>query len=327
MTLKLNVKPREFHIAGGFAIARGRRTHAHVVEVTLSEGPYRGYGECIPYPRYGESVEGVCASIQNMASKLSSGLGRLSLQELMPAGAARFALDAALWDLQAKQSGTSVASLLGLDPLKPVVTAFTISVGSPQKMGEDAAKAAHRPLLKVKLAGDDDGERIKAVRSAAPKSNLIVDANEAWCEQTLHENMRACQEAGVGLIEQPLPAGEDHILANIEHLVPICADESLHTSADLPMLKSRYSAVNIKLDKTGGLTEALKLMADAKSMGFTTMVGCMLGSSLAMAPAFMLAQKADYVDLDGPLLLSEDRANGFHFEGSLMHPPSPHLWG
>ncbi|MTI19235.1 dipeptide epimerase [Rhodobacteraceae bacterium RKSG542] len=325
--MKLTVEAQEFPIEGGFTISRGTRTHAKVVVATVSEGDVVGRGECVPYPRYGESVEGVAADIEKMANAVSGGLTPQALQQLMPAGAARCALDSALWDFTAKKQGTTVAQLLGIAPLKSVTTAFTISVGTPEKMAADAAKAAHRPLLKVKLAGDGDVDRITAVRAVAPNSRLIVDANEAWTEANLEANMRACFEAGVGLVEQPLPADNDAILGDVEHLIPICADESLHTSKDLEHLRGRYSAVNIKMDKTGGLTEAMILARKAKEMDFVVMVGCMLGTSLGMAPAFHVAQEATFVDLDGPLLLSKDRDPGFTFDGSIMMPPPPALWG
>ncbi len=236
-------------------------------------------------------------------------------------------MDCALWDLTAKRQSTTVAELVGIKSQRILETAYTISVGTPEKMSEDAAKAASRPLLKVKLAGDGDVERIAAVRQAAPNSKLIVDANEGWSESNLEANIKACQQAGVGLVEQPLAAGKDAVLAEVEHLIPICADESLHTSKDLESLRDRYSAINIKIDKTGGLTEGLKLLRKAEEMDYVIMVGCMLATSLAMAPAMLLAQNADFVDLDGPLLLAKDRDHAIQFEGSLMHPPSPQLWG
>lgn len=327
MTCRLSIEAEIFPIAGSFTIARGSRTEINVVTASLTQDGHIGRGECVPYPRYGESVESVTAQIEAARAAIEAGLTLEELQSLIPAGAARNAVDCALWDLTAKRQSTTVAELIGLKSQRILETAYTISVGTPEKMAQDAAKAASRPLLKVKLAGDGDVERIAAVRQAAPNSKLIVDANEGWSEVNLEANIKACQQAGVGLVEQPLPAGKDAILAEVEHLIPICADESLHTSADLESLRNRYSAINIKIDKTGGLTEGLKLLRKAEEMDYVIMVGCMLATSLAMAPAMLLAQNADYVDLDGPLLLAKDREHAIRFEGSLMHPPSPQLWG
>jgi L-alanine-DL-glutamate epimerase-like enolase superfamily enzyme len=327
MTVTLEVATDSWPIEGGFTIARGSRTHANVVVATLTEGPHRGRGECVPYARYGETVEGVMADIERLKADIERGLDRAGLQAAMPAGAARNALDCAFWDLEAKRGNTTAAALAGLGPLAAPVTAFTISLGTPEKMAADTAKAASRPLLKVKLGGEGDPERIAAVRAAAPAARLIVDANEAWSQESFARNMAACVAAGVELIEQPLPSDADACLAGLERPVPVCADESLHTSADLERLAPLYDAVNIKLDKTGGLTEALKLLAEARARDFRVMVGCMLGTSLAMAPAVLVAQGADYVDLDAPLLLAKDREPGLVFEGSTLMPPAPELWG
>lgn len=305
MTCRLSIEAETFPIAGSFTIARGSRTEVNVVAAILKQDGFVGRGECVPYPRYGESVESVSQQIMAAQSAIEAGVSLEELQRLMPAGAARNAVDCALWDLTAKRQTTTVAKLAGINTQKVLETAYTISVGTPEKMAADAAKAASRPLLKVKLAGDGDVERIAAVRQAAPNSRLIVDANEGWSQSNLEANIKACQDAGVGLVEQPLPAGKDGILAEIEHLIPICADESLHTSADLESLRNRYSAINIKIDKTGGLTEGLKLLRKAEEMDYVIMVGCMLATSLAMAPAMLLAQNADFVDLDGPLLLAK----------------------
>ncbi|KZK83767.1 L-Ala-D/L-Glu epimerase [Pseudovibrio sp. W64] len=327
MTCRLSIEAETFPIAGSFTIARGSRTEVNVLTATLTKDGHTGRGECVPYPRYGESVESVTAQIEAVRGAIEAGVSIEELQSLMPAGAARNAVDCALWDLTAKRQSSTVAELVGIKSQRILETAYTISVGTPEKMATDAAKAASRPLLKVKLAGDGDVERIAAVRQAAPNSKLIVDANEGWSEDNLEANIKACQQAGVGLVEQPLPAGKDGILAEVEHLIPICADESLHTSADLESLRNRYSAINIKIDKTGGLTEGLKLLRKAEEMDYVIMVGCMLATSLAMAPAMLLAQNAEFVDLDGPLLLAKDRDHAIRFEGSLMHPPSPELWG
>ncbi|MHC5652778.1 N-acetyl-D-Glu racemase DgcA [Stappia sp. ICDLI1TA098] len=327
MTVTLEVATDSWPIEGGFTIARGSRTHANVVVATLREGAHAGRGECVPYARYGETVEGVMDDIARLAPEIARGLDRAGLQQAMPAGAARNALDSAFWDLEAKRGGTTAAALAGLAEPRAQITAFTISLGTPEKMAADAAKAASRPLLKVKLGGEGDDARIAAVRAAAPQARLIVDANEAWTEALFARNMAACQEAGVELIEQPLPSSADGALATLERPIPVCADESLHTSADLERLAPLYDAVNIKLDKTGGLTEALVLARKARAMDFRVMVGCMLGTSLAMAPAVLVAQEADYVDLDAPLLLAQDREPGLAFEGSLLIPPGPALWG
>lgn len=327
MSRSVSIDLESFEIAGGFTISRGSRTHANVLVTTLTDGDHIGRGECVPYARYGETMESVQEQIQEISPLLKDGLSRHALQEAMPAGAARNAVDCALWDLEAKQTGKSAAEIAGIAPLSPVTTAYTISVGTPETMAEKTAKAAHRPLLKVKLGGAGDDERIEAVRKAAPDSTLIVDANEAWDDSCFATNMAACEAAGVALIEQPLPSKDDSRLKDFSSKITICADESLHTRDGLEDLRSRYDAINIKLDKAGGLTEALALLDQAKALEFEIMVGCMLGTSLAMAPAVLLAQRADYVDLDGPLLLTQDREPGLVFEGSTLFPPRPELWG
>ncbi|MEJ1161672.1 N-acetyl-D-Glu racemase DgcA [Prosthecomicrobium sp. N25] len=326
--LDVSVAVERFPIAGTFTISRGSRTEAVVVTVTISDGRVAGRGECVPYARYGETVEGVVEAIERMAPDVAT--GRVDLANLagaMPAGAARNALDCALWDWRAKASGIPAAETAGVAPLKPLVTAYTLSLGTPDSMAEAAAAAAHRPLLKVKLGGEGDAARIRAVRAAAPASTLVVDANEAWSPEIFAGNMAACVEAGVALIEQPLPAGADAALAGMPRPIPICADESLHGPADLASLRDRYDAVNIKLDKAGGLTTALEIAAGARALGFQVMLGCMVGTSLAMAPAVLVAQWADFVDLDGPLLLARDRNPGLVYEGSTLLPPTPDLWG
>jgi L-alanine-DL-glutamate epimerase-like enolase superfamily enzyme len=316
-----------FPIAGRFVIARGAKTEARVVVVTVERGGYRGRGECVPYARYGESVESVMAQIAGIRRDLEAGLDRTGLQSRLPAGAARNAIDCALWDLEAKRSGMPAFAAAGLAGMASATTAFTLSVGSPAEMAESARLAQARPLLKVKLAGAGDLERLQAVREGAPDTCLIVDANEAWAPADLERMIAACAEAGVALIEQPLPAGADARLAHVEHLVPICADESVHDRRGLESLRPRYDAINIKLDKAGGLTEALALAAEAEALGFEIMVGCMVATSLAMAPAMLLTARARYVDLDGPLLLSHDRADGLVYDGSIVHPPRAALWG
>ncbi|MCX5493548.1 dipeptide epimerase [Kaistia dalseonensis] len=323
----LSVGMERWPIAGAFVISRGARTEATVVVATISDGADIGRGECVPYARYGETVEGVVAAIEAVAPAIAAGMDRATLMAEMPPGAARNAIDCALWDLEAKRTGVSVAARLGLSLPHPLVTAYTLSLGTPESMEAAARIAAERPLLKVKLGGAGDIERIAAVRRGAPTARIVVDANEAWSTADFDAHMRACRDAGVELIEQPLPAGHDDWLASAKRLVPVCADESLHVASDLDELAGRYDAINVKLDKTGGLTEALELVAAARAHGFAVMVGCMVGTSLAMAPAVLLAQEADFVDLDGPLLLARDREPGLLYRGSLVSPPEPALWG
>ena len=327
MPLTLELATERWPIAGSFGISRGSKTEAIVVVAELGDGKARGRGECVPYARYGESVESVLAQINAMRSQLDAGLDRRTLQTAMPPGAARNALDCAFWDLEAKQSGRAAHEAAGLPTPHAVTTAFTISLAAPADMAKAAKKASSRTLLKVKLGAEGDVERIAAVRAAAPTATLIVDANEGWNERNLAANFVACAEAGVALIEQPLPDGQDQMLAGIRRPIPVCADESVHDRASLPKLAGKYDAVNIKLDKAGGLTEALAMVAEAERQNFSLMVGCMVATSLAMAPAMLLAQTARFVDLDGPLLLSNDRANGLRYVDSLVYPPSPTLWG
>ena len=324
---RLTVAVERFPIAGSFTISRGSRTEAVVVVATVEDGAFRGRGECVPYARYGETVESVTAALEEQAEWIAGRGGRFDLAGRMRPGAARNALDCALWDLEAKRTGRPAYELADVAAPVPVTTAYTLSLGDPEAMEDAARRAAHRPLLKVKLGGRGDPERIAAVRRGAPESRLIVDANEAWTPETIRDNLLACAAAGVALIEQPLPAGEDGLLAEIDRTIPICADESLHDRAGLDALAERYDAINIKLDKAGGLTEALKLAQEARARGFEIMVGCMVGSSLAMAPAMLIAHHAAYVDLDGPLLLARDREPALRYEGSTVHPPLPELWG
>jgi len=325
--VRLAVRIERWPIAGAFTIARGSKTEAVVVVAELADGDHVGRGECVPYARYGESVEGVVATIEGQREFVEGGGDRLALQGAMGPGAARNALDCAFWDLEAKKAGRPVWQLAGLAEPRPVTTAFTVSLGEPDAMGAAAAKAAHRPLLKVKLGTADDAARIAAVRSNAPGAKLIIDANEGWRPDNLARNMAACASAGVVMIEQPLPAADDAALAGIARPVPVCADESLHDRASLAHLAGRYDAINIKLDKAGGLTEALALAAEARARGLMVMIGSMVATSLAMAPAVILAQGADFVDLDGPLLLAKDRDPGLRFVGSMIEPPEPALWG
>ena len=323
----LTVRSERWPIAGSFTISRGSKTEAEVVVAELAEGAICGRGECVPYPRYGETVAGVAAAIAGLAEEVACGLGRAELQRALPPGAARNALDCAFIDLEAKRSGRPAHECLGLDPPRPRLTAYTISLGTPDAMAAAAAAASARPLLKVKLGGDGDPARIAAVRRAAPLAELIVDANEGWRAENLAANLAACAAAGVTLVEQPLPAADDAALATIARPIPVCADESVHDRASLAGLAGKYDAVNIKLDKAGGLTEALALAAAAETMGFALMVGCMISTSLAIAPAMLVAQRARVVDLDGPLLLAQDRPHGMRFAGSILHPAPRELWG
>jgi L-alanine-DL-glutamate epimerase-like enolase superfamily enzyme len=327
LNLTLSFAVERWPIAGSFAISRGVKTEAVVVVAELSDGKARGRGECVPYARYGESVESVVAALEAMRPPLAVGLDRAGLQQAMPPGAARNALDCAFWDLEAKRSGRPVHALAGLRAPRPLTTAYTISLAAPAAMAEAAAAAAGRALLKVKLGADGDPARIAAVRAAAPQATLIVDANEGWDERNLACNLAACAQAGVALVEQPLPDGGDAMLAALKRPIPVCADESAHDRTSLPALAGKYDAVNIKLDKAGGLTEALAMAVRAQRLGFAVMAGCMVATSLAMAPAVLLAQQAQFVDLDGPLLLARDRPGGLRYRDSLVFPPLPALWG
>ena len=324
---KLAARIERWPIAGSFTISRGAKTEAVTVVAEVSHGGHTGRGECVPYPRYGETPEATLAALQSMQEPVTRGLDRQALQAAMPPGAARNALDCALLDLEAKAGGRRVWSLLGRPAPRACITAYTISLGPPEAMAAATAKAAHRPLLKIKLGGNGDGARIAAVRKAAPESELIVDANEAWTSDNLEQNLAECAEAGVTLVEQPLPAGQDEALGRIRRPLAVCADESVHDRASLEGLRERYDAVNIKLDKTGGLTEALAMAEAAHTLGFEIMIGCMVATSLAMAPAMLLAREARYVDLDGPLLLARDRDGGLRYDGSLVYPPEAALWG
>ena len=327
MPRHLNAAHQSWPITGGFRISRGAKTAADVVVVEITDGDVSGRGECVPYPRYGETVDGVIEIIRTHQAAVSDGLGRAELQTVMPPGAARNAVDCALWDLDSKLSGKRAWQLAGIDTMQPLVTAYTLSLDTPENMARAAADAAHRPLLKIKLGQQGDADRLCAIRAAAPGARLIVDANEGWRAKDIEAIFAVCAETGVELVEQPLPADNDTLLETIKHPIPICADESAHGLASLQAITGRYDAINIKLDKTGGLTEALALGAAAREQGLTIMVGCMLATSLAMAPAMVAAQGAAVVDLDGPLLLTEDRDPGIEFEGSTMLPPPVDLWG
>ncbi|MET0606777.1 MAG: N-acetyl-D-Glu racemase DgcA [Beijerinckiaceae bacterium] len=325
----LSVALERWPIAQPFTIARGSKTEAAVIVAALSDGGATGRGECVPYARYGETPESVAAQIESVRDALESGVDRDVLQRLLPAGAARNAIDCALWDLDAKRLGVRAAEMAGVGRVRPAVTAYTLSLGDSDAMGAAAREAAARPILKIKLGAPDgrDAERLRAVREGAPDATLIVDANEGWSPETLEQNLSACAEEGVALVEQPLPAADDGALHDVRRPVPVCADESVHGLDTLDRLVGLYDAINIKLDKTGGLTEALKLADAAQSRGLALMVGCMVGTSLGMAPAMLLAPRARFIDLDGALLLARDRPEGLRYEGSLVYPPDRALWG
>ena len=325
--IELHVEARQFALREVFTISRGSKHSADVVTVTLTDGDARGRGECVPYARYGESVDSVIATIESLRDALRVGLDRQRLQAALPAGAARNALDCAFWDLEAKRAGKPVWQLAQLSAPQSLQTAYTLSLASPDEMREKARREAMRPLLKLKLAGAGDLERVRAVREGAPDARIIVDANEGWQIEQLQPFSEALAELGVTLIEQPLPATDDAALATAPHPIPVCADESCHDSLSFAALTDRYDMINIKLDKTGGLTEALVLARAAREADMQIMTGCMVGSSLAMAPAMLIGQMSTVVDLDGPLLLAEDHDHPIIFDGSIMHPPSPALWG
>ncbi|MEQ9520422.1 MAG: N-acetyl-D-Glu racemase DgcA [Parvibaculum sp.] len=314
-------------LATSFNISRGAKTQAHTVTATLADGTFTGQGECVPYPRYGESVEGVMETILSLKADIEAGMTREELQLALPPGAARNALDCAFWDLEAKKTGERIYTRLKLPTPAPITTAFSLSLDTPEKMAIAATAAKDRPLLKVKLGGEGNEARIRAIRAAAPHAQLIIDANEGWTKHNLAENVGAMAAFGVSLIEQPLPADDHEALRDFESPIPLCADEACHGIASLAPLIGLYDAVNIKLDKTGGLTEALAMARAARDMGFGIMIGCMIGTSLGMAPAMLLAQPGDIVDLDGPLWLKQDRANAITYQGSQMLFPTAKLWG
>jgi L-alanine-DL-glutamate epimerase-like enolase superfamily enzyme len=321
--MQIDVTRDVFKLAQVFTIARGSRTEAQVLTVKLNDGQHVGWGECVPYARYGESLQSVTDEIMGLPDAFS----RFDLYDLLPAGAARNAVDCALWDLEAKRAGKPVWELAGLEAPGPEITAYTLSLDTPEAMKAQAALHAFRPLLKIKLGTPDDMPRLEAVRAGAPKSTIIVDANEGWSAEVYADLAPHLVRLGVELVEQPLPAGEDHALLGMQRPVPVCADESCHDRSSLADLKGKYDVVNIKLDKTGGLTEALALRDAAIAQGYEVMVGCMVGSSLAMAPATLVAQGASVVDLDGPLLLAEDRDEPLIFDNAGVHPPLATLWG
>ncbi len=322
--MKITVSRDRFALKSVFRIARGARTHAEVLQVEVRDGGVMGHGECVPYGRYGETLDSVEAQI----TSLPEGISRATLQSALPPGAARNAVDCALWDLEAKKTGQPVWTRADLAAPKALITAYTLSLDTPEAMHAQAAEHATRPLLKVKLGGGaEDVARIEAVRAGAPNARIIVDANEGWSAEEYNTLAPRFVDLGVEMVEQPFPAEADAALAQMDRILPVCADESCHDRASLDGLVGKYDIVNIKLDKTGGLTEALALRDAAVAAGFQVMVGCMVGSSLAMAPALLVAQGAAVVDLDGPLLLAQDRAPGLVYEGSSVHPAAPELWG
>ena len=322
MGMRITVQPETFQLAQVFTISRGSRSQAEVLKVRIEKDGVIGWGECVPYARYGETLASVTEQIEALGD-ISHG----ELAEALPAGAARNALDCAFWDLQAKTSGVPVAQRIGLQKLQPQITAYTLSLDSPEAMERQAKLNAHRPLLKIKLGTPDDMPRLEAVRRGAPKARIIVDANEGWSAEVYSDLAPHLLRLGVELVEQPLPASEDDALLGLARPLPICADESCHDRSSLPHMRDKYDYANIKLDKTGGLTEALALRDAALEAGFGLMVGCMVGSSLAMAPAVLLAQAAQFTDLDGPLLLAEDRDHALKFDADGVHPPVAALWG
>ncbi|WP_300017755.1 N-acetyl-D-Glu racemase DgcA [uncultured Roseobacter sp.] len=321
--MHIKVSRDVFRLAQVFTISRGSRTEANVLTVRITDGQHEGWGECVPYARYDETLESVTAEIEGLPDDLT----RAALQDLLPAGAARNAVDCALWDLEAKRAGKRAWELAGLPAPGPEITAYTLSLDSPGKMQAQAAENAYRPLLKIKLGTPDDMPRLEAVRAGAPNAKIIVDANEGWSAEVYADLAPHLVRLGVALVEQPLPAGEDDALIGLDRPVPVCADESCHDRASLPKLKDKYDVINIKLDKAGGLTEALALRSEGLAQGYDIMIGCMVGSSLAMAPAVLLAQGAMVTDLDGPLLLGEDRDVPLQFDAAGVHPSNAALWG
>lgn len=326
--LELTVIEQSWPLDKPFRIARGANTETRVIVVTVSDGQHTGRGEAVPISRYNQTTASAIAQLKQIDITRAESRDRQEIQELLPAGAARNALDCALWDFEAKSSGKRVWELAKIDVVNEVETAFTISLDAPEKMAAAAQASKTAPLLKLKLGGDDlDLARVEAVRNTAPAARLMVDANESWSPSHYRENASAFRELGVALIEQPFPADADDVLETLDHPVPVCADESCHTSADLPRLVKRYDAINVKLDKTGGLTEALLLTACARESGLKLLIGCMVCTSLGIAPARVIARAADHVDLDGPLLLAGDRHHPLTYHNGKVGLPSRELWG
>ncbi|MDG3085756.1 dipeptide epimerase [Vibrio hannami] len=324
--MKLKLSTNSWPIRGSFTISRGSKTQVDVIVVELEQNGIIGRGECVPYGRYNESIESVLAELESIQASVESGVNQKEIQSLLPSGAARNALDCAYWDLKCKSKGISIWDSLSITP-EPLVTAYTLSLDTPENMEQAAIENAHRPLLKLKLGGKEDLDRVKAVRRGAPDSDIILDANEAWDANIYQALIPELVKLGVSMIEQPFPADKDDVLLKLPRPIPICADESCHDRKSLAQIIDRYEMINIKIDKTGGLTEALALKQEAEQAGLQVMVGCMLASSLSMAPAFVVAQGAQIVDLDGPLLLSQDIKHGFKFEQNRMLPFTPALWG
>jgi L-alanine-DL-glutamate epimerase-like enolase superfamily enzyme len=326
VTLSITAHEETWPLRETFRISRGSRTEAQVIAATVSDGRYTGRGEGVPIRRYNQTPDSVLAQIESI--KRQTKLNRETLQSLLPPGAARNAMDCAFWDLEAKQSGKRVWELAGIPTVSEVATSFTISLNAPEKMGETATAHANAPILKLKLGGDDlDLARVEAVRRAAPQARLLIDANESWSPEHYSDVAPKLKQLGVELIEQPFPAGADDVLSKLDHPVAICADESCHTAEDLPRLKNLYEVINVKLDKTGGLTEALRLCEKARANGFKLLIGCMVGTSLGMAPARLLASNADFTDLDGPLLLARDQDHPLQYIDGRIGLPSAELWG
>ncbi|TAN07375.1 MAG: dipeptide epimerase [Rhodanobacteraceae bacterium] len=327
MLRELTIRHSSLPLHSPFRISRGVKHAAEVVTVELRQGDCVGRGESVPYPRYGESMVSVLAQAESLRRELCAGMGRDELQARLEPGAARNALDAALWDLESKLTRVPVWTRLARPSHAPLTTALTLSIDTPEAMAEAAARIADAGLIKIKVDATEPAARIEAVRRAAPAAALIVDPNESWNIETLRDLQPALARAGVRLLEQPLPADADDDLLGFSSDVPICADEACHTTADLPRLRGRYQAINIKLDKTGGLTEAWRLLRAARADGFRIMVGCMVCSSLGIAPALEVAREAEFIDLDGPLWLEHDHAGGVKLEGGLLSPPAPGFWG
>ena len=328
MYRSVTVRRESWPLQGVFRISRGARTESEVIVVEIAGDDVAGMGECFPYKRYGETLDSVAAQIESVAGELANGMDRAGLAAALAPGAARNAIDCALWDLEAKQTGKRAWELAGLSEPKPVTTVFTLGVDEPDVMGAKAAENAARPVLKLKMTGDEkDLDRVALIHKNAPNAKLVVDANEGWTVAQYQEYAPKFAELGVVMIEQPLPAADDEGLRGLDRVVPVCADESCHDSKTLDALVGKYDMINIKLDKTGGLTEALVLRDKALEMGFEVMVGCMVGTSLAMAPGVLVAQGCAVVDLDGPLLLAKDREPGLTYQGSIIQPPEFGTWG
>jgi len=327
MPLILQAQHDSFPLIRPFRIARGTKKVADVVTVTIRDGEASGRGEGVPYPRYGETIEGTLAAIEQVRPLIERGAGRTELQSALPAGAARNAIDCALWDLEARRSGRDVAAMIGGAPLHDVPSAMTVVIDTPEEMARQAVALGHVPVLKIKVDRNDPASQIRAVRAAAPKADLIVDPNESWDRPLLEAMQPVLVEALVGLLEQPVPAGADDWLEDFSSAVPICADESVHVAADLDVVARRYQAVNVKLDKAGGLTAALALAQAARARGLGLMTGCMVSSSLSIAPALHLAMMSDFVDLDGPVWLRDDRPGGIETRDGFIHPPAACFWG